>query len=503
MIFGGGGVLFLLGHDLRLFLRRTLGTAFLKLFFAGLAIALLVGGYFVARLMGFGHPGATPVAIAVAGANMALFSTLMIAQSLVSVANSVHERADLDLLLSSPLPAWRVLSVRMTSIAMQSAALYLILTGSFSVYLPFFGAWRWLAILPAMLALSLASTAISLFLARYLLQSIGPRRARQVAQILGAFVGAAFFLVLQAGNIATPAQEDAFAEKLRQWLAEAPIDPANPIWLPARAALGDPVSLAVWVGGAILFFAFAVSSFARRYAADAAAALGESPRRRRDSRIGRMSGGLGSVLIRKELRLIARNPGLLGRTLLQFVYLVPIAIPLWRLARDSELAALSAQAFIIVTFLSMLASGLVQIAIFSEDAPDLLGSAPIARATATDAKVVAAGLPAILIAFLIAAMVAIEHPWPGVALAFGASFAIAGSCLIHVWFQKPIGKRGMRPRASGSLVAGFGDLATSLGFAGATALAMAGSVFALIPFLAAIGLMALLQRLSDALATEA
>ena len=492
----GGGVLFLARHELRLVLRRNLGSAFARIIFAASGVALLVGGYFVAKLMAIGHPGGSAIAIAAVGAIMALFSTFMIAQSLVAATNAVHERSDLDLLLSSPLPPWRIISIRMISVALKSASLYVIMAGAVCVYLPFYGAWRWMAILPAILALSLASTSISLVLASYLLNAIGPRRTRQIAQVVSAIIAAAFLLAVQSVNLLSTRQEVAVAERMQAWFASPPINPTSPLWLPARAALGEPEALAMWVGGSILIFAIALRVFAQRFVADAAAAIGEAPRRRLDRRVRRMEGGLRNILIRKELRLIARNPGLLGVSLLPLIYLAPIAIPLLRSEQSFEIAAFSTQAFIIVQLLAILADGVARITILGEDAPDLLATAPVASETATDAKVIAASLSGVLIATAIAAAVFAERPWSGILLTIGATFAIACACLLQVWFHRPIGRKLMRTQPGGSLVAATGFWFVSFGFAAATALAVAGSAFALIPFLAAIGLMALLRRLA-------
>jgi ABC-2 type transport system permease protein len=118
-----GSTPWLLRHEARLKYRGMSGTSrawtlgLLGLLFLGLAALGFPAAMFLS------HTNWTPTREAVlwsSGALLLLF-TLMLSQTLFSSAMAFYTRRDLDLLLSSPIPASRVLSARCLALAANAA----------------------------------------------------------------------------------------------------------------------------------------------------------------------------------------------------------------------------------------------------------------------------------------------------------------------------------------------------------------------------------------------
>ncbi len=498
-MFAPGSALWLLGYEMRLGWRgwrsasksRGAGSIVLYLLFGAL---LLFAGYWAARGVSYLTPEATPLSLGVLTLAFVLLATLMLSSALLQTTDALYQRGDLDLLLASPLPPWRVLSVRMSAIAINVGLLYLLLLGAMWVWLPFMGGGaRWMGLAPSVLALALAVTGVGLFVARAMFALIGPRKTRVASQILAGLVGAALFLGLQAQNFVPYDQR---AQIMGQAIAELTRvlgDAASPLALPARAALGEPLALAAWIVASVIFFAFAVWWFGRGFAANAAAiaSLGGA-RKRADARVRDFREGLTRTLVVKEWRLLWRDPLLLSQIAMQLVYLLPL---FFVFARDSgeegfgrAQIGMFSGAFVLLG--SSLASSLAWLTVSAEDAPDLIAAAPLPREQVERAKALAAAAPvAALMALPIAGALFIE-PVAALWLALGIGAAIVSACFIAIWHQAPGNRKEFRRRRAGvAFGAAFGRVIVLLGWSAATGVAVAGlPVLALIPALIALGL---------------
>src|SRR5262249_31475322 len=107
--------------------------------------------------------GTTPDKIAlVALTGSALLSwTLMLSQAMESVPRGFYARADLDLILSSPVEARRLFSVRIAAMALSTAAMAMLLAAPFIDALVVRGGWRWLRGSRAGLSVGIAATALA------------------------------------------------------------------------------------------------------------------------------------------------------------------------------------------------------------------------------------------------------------------------------------------------------------------------------------------------------
>lgn len=513
-MFGPGGVFWLFAHEMRLSWRgwwassRQRGMRGRIVLYVFLALLIGFGSYWVARLLAEARPSLDPMVLGMIGAIFVIISTLMLSQALMLITEAVYQRGDLDLLLSSPLPPWRILIVRMAAIALNVATLYLILCGAVFAWLPVFGGWQWMGFAPAVLGLSLMVTAIALVIARLMFLLIGPRNTRVAAQVLAAFIGGAFFLASQLPNIlrgGPPGQRYAVYQMVVAKLSTVLGDPASPLSLPARAALGEPVALWTWLGVSFGAYLIAVWWFANRFANNAAAIMGAGSRRRRaDTRTREIRGGLTNTLVRKEWRLLWRDPLLLSQILLQLVYLMPLFLVIWQgvgggrnrdfaEAFDRHRIALYCGAFIFLS--STLASSLTWLTVSAEDAPDLIAGSPVGREQVERAKVIAAATPVVLLMLIPIAGAAVIDLEAGFWLTLGVTASIISACLIGVWHQAPGNRKNFRRRRRGSLVATLGQTFVLMGWAFATGFAVNGwPLVSIIPGLIALGLLLALHE---------
>src|SRR5262249_31557512 len=103
------------------------------------------------------------------------------------------------------------------------------------------------------------------------------------------------------------------------------------LWLPARGFTGDLPMLAAIVIVACGLFAFVTLGLAGRFIASAVAAPGgeAGAPRQRSGRMRAFRTETVTVMRRKELRLLARDPWLLTQVGQQMIYLVPALLPVW------------------------------------------------------------------------------------------------------------------------------------------------------------------------------
>jgi hypothetical protein len=108
------------------------------------------------------------------------------------------------------------------------------------------GRSRWLALYPALLSSALASAGVGLLLAMLFFITFGPRRARLLSQLAATLLGASFVLTAQAIGILPTHMREALIESFANPPPGSWLDHRGPLWLPVRAALGEPLALA-WV----------------------------------------------------------------------------------------------------------------------------------------------------------------------------------------------------------------------------------------------------------------
>jgi ABC-2 type transport system permease protein len=197
------------------------------------------------------------------------------------------------------------------------------------------------------------------------------------------------------------------------------------------------------------------------------------------------------VLRQKEWTLLARDPWLMSQTLMQMLYLLPPAVFLWH-----SFHSRATDAYILLVPMMVMAAGhlggnLAWLSISGEDAPDLITTAPISPQRVIWAKIEAVmGVIALIFAPMVVAL-AFASVRPAVVASVGVLIAVASATLIQLCFRTQARRSQFRHRhVSSSRIATFAEAATSIAWAGTSALVAAGSPLALFPALIAMSILA-------------
>jgi len=477
--------------------RRRMRTAAMVLI-AFTAFMHLLAYSIVGRFAGTARDADLATLVVISG-SLLLSWSLMVSQAMESVTRAFYTRSDLDLILSSPADAAKVHCVRIAIMALSIALTGMLLAAPFINVLAVLGGARWLAAYAVVLAMGIAATAAGLAFTIVLFRTIGPRSTRLVAQILAAVIGVVFVIGLQVGAIASggtlPRIDFLTSHAL---LAHAP-DVGSIAYAPALAALGAGrelagilVASAALLGGAILLLAPRLRNCATVTAGVACAVAhrpGRSPRFR--ARTPRRT------LRQKEWKLLLRDPWLVSQSLMQILYLLPPAILLWRGFADGT-NALLVLVPVLVMAAGQLAGGLAWIAISGEDAPDLVGSAPVSSREVMRAKLeaVLAAVAMVFAAFI--AALALAAPGHALACVLGIVIASTSAIVIQLWFRSQARRGDFWRRQVSSRTATFAEAFSSITWAATAALVAAGSVLALATAAVAVGILAGARWLSPA-----
>lgn len=504
-----GSALWLMGAELRLYWRR--GRMGPKSGLIALCVILAVWltmTFFIFRAVGPAIPppplGHDPIdGLVLAGVSLTAFfiASVMVSQAILGAVEAIYTRNDLDLLLSSPLSPWTVLVVRSAAIAIGALPLYAGLLGAPVLWMAVFSSPLWFSALPALVGLAFAATGVALLIVTALFRTIGPKRTRIFAQILSALTGAALFLSIQYFNITSHQTSAMTRQQAIDGFIHLRISP-DALWLtPARAMTGDIPALLMWLAACGLAFVGGVFLFSRRFVSDAAAASSMGQRKRvADTRIAVVRGGETASIVRKELRLLWRDPVLLSQIGLQLVYLIPLAIVLMRFNNsDAPGVSLQALAPALTLLSSALAGSLIWITVSAEDAPDLVASAPIAPALLERGKIMAALAPVAALMVIPLAFLIVEAPAVGGWALGGCLVSAACSALIGLWRRSPGSRRDFfRNRRQGTLMSRLGQTIVTLTLTATVGLGAYGYPWlALIPAIFAAALTGALYKPRD------
>ncbi len=503
-----GGVLWLMGHELRLFWRRGKMKPKSGLILVGFLLAIwLVASWAVFQAIGprippppFNHTDLDGLALTGVSIATAFIASVMVSQAILGAVDAIYTRNDLDLLLSSPLSAWRVLIVRSSAIAVGGLPLYAGLLGPPLLWMAIYSSPLWLSSIIFLVTLAFAATGIALLIVTALFRMIGPKNTRILAQILSMVAGGAVFLTFQYFNISGRTAARMGQEEVAAMILRLHIDP-NVWWLfPARAFTGDIPSILLWVILAAIIFPVGVFVFSRSFVADAAAASAMGKKKRGpDARIAEVRGGVTRSVFRKELRLLWRDPVLLSQIGLQLVYLLPLGFVL--VSGSGRGIQLTEEAFApALTLLASAISGsLIWITVSAEDAPDLIASAPVGASQIDRAKLLSAIAP-VWTAMLIPLVALGVRDWQAGAWATaGVIIASCASALIGIWRRTPGSRRDfVRRRRGGSVMASLGQTFVAFGISGTVGLAAYGYPWlALIPAILTAAILGALYKPSS------
>jgi len=416
------------------------------------------------------------------GGTLLLYWSLMLSQAMEAVTRAFYARGDLDLILSSSASAGRLFAVRIGAMAVGIAGMSLGLAAPAINVLAWLGGAHWLAAYGVVLALAMASVAISVMLTIGLFRSIGPKRTRLVAQIVAAVIGASFVIGVQLVAILSVGTLSRAILFQSQPIIDRAPDVDSLWWLPVDAAIGGGLALIIVLAAGAFVLAGAIRFCAPRFAelALAAGGVAQSSARRHRRAISFHPKSPGQALRRKEWVLLWRDPWLMSQSLMQLLYLLP---PFFLLARmfygEGSGAALLVPVLIMAA--GQLAGGLAWLAISGEDAPDLIASAPVtaARVWRAKAEAVAGGIAIVFGPILF--VLAIVDPRLSILTLCGITIAGSAATLIQFWFRAQVKRSLFRRRHVSSRIATFAEALSSIIWAGAGAVAVVSLSFAIIP----------------------
>jgi ABC-2 type transport system permease protein len=421
---------------------------------------------------------------------------LMLSQAIESVTRVFYARADLDLIMSSPVKLANVFSVRIAAIALSVTSMALLLSTPFVDVLVFGGGIRWFSAYGVVVAIGLSAAAVAIAVTILLFRLIGPSRTRLVAQILAAIIGAGFVIALQIAAILSYGTLSRFTVLTSDAAAAYAPDAASVVWWPARAALGDGEALLLLLAGGLILLGAVMAIFSARFADTAVRVSAQAAPNHQASRAKAFRRGSRQQALRwKEFVLLRRDPWLVSQTLMQLLYLVPPAVMLWRSFAGSS-AALVLITPVIVMAAGQLAGGLAWLTISGEDAADLVATAPLTPSRVTRAKieVVLIAIGAIFAPLVLALLLA--SPLQAAVTALGIMIAATSATAIQLWFRVQGRRSQFRRRQTSSRLATFAEAFSSIGWAATAALALAIPITALISGLLTAAILAATWKIS-------
>jgi ABC-2 type transport system permease protein len=492
-------------HELGLFWRdwvgmmtagkRTRGIVLLVV----LAIAAVLLHLLAAALIGpwlkSGITPDKPTLVLLTGGGL-LFWSVMVSQALESVTRAYYARSDLDLILSSPASSRRLFAVRTGAIAITTVALSALLAAPVVDMLAIEDGPRWLATYGVLAAFGALAVALGVAITMALFNLVGAKRTRLIAQIIAAVVGAGFIIGIQAAAILSYGTMNRFAMLQSSDLVAHTPDLSSPLWLPARAAMGDPLALLIVLVFGFGALALAIAASASGFSKHAVAAAGLAHSRVTQGRAARFRAGSQMQALRhKEWTLLKRDPWLLSQTLMQILYLLPPALLLWINFGHSAGAAVVVTP-VLVMAAGQLAGGLAWLALSGEDAHDLVVTAPVSGRTVLVAKIEAIAVVIAVIVGPLVLLTALLSPATAAITAIGVTLSAASATTIQMWFRAQARRSMFRRRQVSSRAATLSEAFASIMWAGATAIVAGGLdtglwVVAIVPTLLAVMVMLL------------
>ena len=432
----------------------------------------------------------------VISATICLGWALILSQAIESVTRVFYARADLDLIMSSPATLTELFAVRISAIALSVTAMALLFAIPFVDVLLLGGGARWLAAIGVVIASGLSATAVAIAVTIMLFRLIGPARTRLVAQIVAAIIGAGFVIALQVAAILSTGTLSRFAILTSDAVAALAPTAESIVWWPARAVTGDVTALLPLLSVSLILLGIVMAIFSPRFAETVASASARAAPGRKASGIRRFRvRSRQQALRRKEFFLLARDPWLVSQTLMQLLYLLPPALLLWRSFADKSVGLVLVTP-VVVMAAGQLAGGLAWLTISGEDAPDLVGTAPLRQTQVIRAKVevvlIAIG---IVFAPLLAAL-GLASPWQSTITTAGVAVAALSATAIQLWFRVQARRSQFRRRQTSSRLATFAEAFCSIGWAATAVITLILPLAALPCGLITVGILVLTWALS-------
>jgi ABC-2 type transport system permease protein len=416
------------------------------------------------------------ILVMIANLNLVFLLFLMLSRAMTGAIDVLYSRGDVDFLLASPIPPSRVLAVRMLGIAAATASPWLLLGGVLANALAAFGDLNALAVYPMIFGLSLAATSLAFAVVVLLVGRLGASRARTVAHSFALLIGILIFALGQAPRFVSPPHMG------RLWQSFMPdkTDLQSPLWLPGRAMLGEFMPLLATMGGFILIFLVVLLTLDQKFASGAISAAAMGPGRAPRDRRGRFWGEPFTALMQKNLRMLKRFPGLVTQTAYRSLTLVPVVMILGghvKIGSGPE---------VVVPLLVFLAGQLAlffgSVLVGTDQAPELLMSAPVLASLGRRASGTAALYATLLIMGLPLLGVMLRDGYLVPAALVGITGAILTNLAFAERFPIPLVRAAFGKRQKGSIFGLVIGVAVSSAWALGAYLMVAPHVAGLLPF---------------------
>lgn len=422
-------------------------------------------------------PDLTPTAIIGAATAFAFILVMSFATSLSFTAASVVDRRDIDLLLSSPLPMRRLLTVRLTATALRSVALWLLMFGPSFLTIAFMAGPRWLCGLLLIVIAGAIGTALSSWVVIGLFRVLGPRQVKSVTTVITTLSGLSMGLFSALFNARLgAATRTHMGAGLFDHAAGLPFFAPDAIGsLPARILYGEPGAALLLGVVALAFFLITVRLLAPAFAKISIQGDQQRHRSAGNAPLKGFGGNLFRQCLIKDYRLLLRNHALLLQILARTIAFIPMLSINLAKGGGLDLPTLAGGVTLV---LSQAGGALVWAFIAAETLPDLLASSPHPAGLFRKSRLTAGMLPAMALVFVAAALMAPRSGLAGLSVLVMGSAACACSAAINSLAKAVPGKRGV-PRAS--MPAQFTDMASGGAWAVAAWLLAKGSIWTPLP----------------------
>ena len=425
-------------------------------------------------------------ALATVTAGMSFFMVMALSQAIESVTRAYYTRGDFDLVLSSPAPARSVFWARSGMIALTSAFLSGLMVSPFVNVLVWRDGAHWLMAYPVAFVMSGSVTALAVFITIGLFKTIGPRHTRLAAQIVSAIVGAALFVGIQTSLILSHGGPGNIAQSIADFLLALSGGGDSVIWLPARAAMGDPGAFVLLAGFSAILIVLALVVSGRSFATLALAALSETATQTHTHKAHRFSGASAMALLRrKEWRLVWRDPWLISQSLMQLLYLIPLFVLMLLTAGNAAVAG-PVLAAMLAMAAGQLSGGLAWLTLSGEQAHDLVMTAPLKPRAVTIAKIEAIAMMVAIVILPVLVGLALFFPRVLPVAAAGAFLASASAIIVQIMFRSRGDRRHFARREGSPRLATFIEALAAVAWAGATGVAVFSPLAGLIAAIPAL-----------------
>lgn len=448
-----GGFLWLMLNEVRLTTRAARQRRGGNIIWGLLITVYTAAGFWLASNLAEIPIQPSPLALNLVLAVCVLAMSFMTTQAMLRSQDTLYQSGDLDLLLTAPLPPYRVLLAKLCGIVANIMMVFAAFTLPVALPVALLGHPGLFGIPLLLLALAMVSACLGLAITLAIVRVASPRTARTIGQIVGAFLAAGVFLASQLLS-AGPGRESA-GRALLDWLMRNNYGGEGPASLPGHAAFGDLPAMVAVLGGAMLVFAGAGALLGRVFLASYQNAPARLTRNRGKAKGGitrHFRQGLFATMFAKEARLLRRDPQLAFTIVLRLIYLLPIALPAFTQRHGPPL--LPVLAFFGVLLAGQLAGSLAWLTVSAEDSPDLIAVAPVEKKVAQRAKLAAALLLAAPFAIVLPLAIATMNPRAAIiTLAMTAASALAAG-LVELKFQRPAPRKAFGNRREGSFLVG-------------------------------------------------